>query len=34
VVLTGGITAPVDITGGLAIEVSCAELGSCQVRFV
>jgi 2-oxo-3-hexenedioate decarboxylase len=34
VVLTGGITAPVDLVAGLRIRVSCAELGSCEMRCV
>lgn len=33
VILTGGITAPVDVVSGLKIDVSSAELGSCRVRF-
>jgi 2-keto-4-pentenoate hydratase len=32
VVLTGGITAPVDLVPGLEIRVSCPELGTCRVR--
>lgn len=32
VVLTGGITAPVDLVAGLEIRVSCPELGSCVMR--
>ena len=34
VVLTGGITAPVDLTPGLTVRVSSPELGSCVVRCV
>lgn len=34
VVLTGGITAPIDLTSGLAIRVSSPELGSCDLRCV
>ena len=31
VVLTGGITAPVDLRPGLAIDVSSPQLGSCSL---
>ena len=31
VVLTGGITAPVDLRPGLEITVSSPQLGSCSV---
>lgn len=34
IVLTGGITAPVDLVAGLRIRVSCPELGSCVMRCV
>ena len=34
VVLTGGITAPIDLTAGLTVRVSSPELGSCVVRCV
>lgn len=34
VVLTGGITAPVDLTPGLTVRVSSPELGSCAMRCV
>lgn len=34
VVLTGGITAPVDLTPGLTVRVWSPELGSCAVRCV
>jgi 2-keto-4-pentenoate hydratase len=32
VVLTGGITAPIDLTAGLRVRVSSPELGSCDLR--
>lgn len=32
IVLTGGITAPVDLTPGLRIRVSSPDLGACQLR--
>lgn len=32
VVLTGGITAPTDLTAGLRVHVSSPELGSCDLR--
>lgn len=32
VVLTGGITAPVDLRPGVSIEVSSPDLGSCDLR--
>ena len=32
VVLTGGITAPIDLTAGLVVHVSSPELGSCDLR--
>jgi 2-keto-4-pentenoate hydratase len=32
VVLTGGITAPIDLTAGLRVHVSSPELGSCDLR--
>lgn len=32
VVLTGGITAPVDLAAGLVVEVSSPELGDCSLR--
>ena len=31
VVLTGGITAPIDLQPGLEIEVSSPQLGSCSI---
>lgn len=34
VVLTGGITAPVDLLAGQTVRVSSAELGSCEMRCV
>lgn len=34
VVLTGGITAPVDLTAGLLVRVTSPELGSCELRCV
>ncbi|QSR29354.1 hypothetical protein CFI00_02330 [Nocardioides sp. S5] len=34
VVLTGGITAPIDLAAGLTVSVSSPELGSCAVRCV
>lgn len=34
VVLTGGITAPVDLAAGLIVRVSSPELGSCEMRCV
>jgi 2-keto-4-pentenoate hydratase len=34
IVLTGGITAPVDLGAGLVVRVSSPELGSCEVRCV
>ncbi len=34
VVLTGGITAPIDLTAGLTVQVSSPELGSCAVQCV
>lgn len=34
VVLTGGITAPIDLTPGLTVRVSSPELGSCAVECV
>lgn len=32
IVLTGGITAPIDLTVGLMVRVSSPELGSCEMR--
>lgn len=34
VVLTGGITAPVDLVAGQTVRVSSPELGSCEMRCV
>ncbi len=34
VVLTGGITAPIDLEAGLEIEVSSPQLGSCSLRCI
>ncbi|MGH8938596.1 MAG: 2-keto-4-pentenoate hydratase, partial [Actinomycetes bacterium] len=34
VVLTGGITAPIDLTAGLKVRVSSPELGSCDMQCV
>jgi hypothetical protein len=34
VVLTGGITAPIDLTVGLTVDVSSPELGRCHLRCV
>lgn len=34
VVLTGGITAPVDLAAGLVVRVSSPELGSCEMRCI
>jgi 2-keto-4-pentenoate hydratase len=34
VVLTGGITAPIDLRRGLAVHVSSPELGSCDLHCV
>lgn len=34
IVLTGGITGPVDLGAGLVVRVSSPELGSCEVRCI
>jgi 2-keto-4-pentenoate hydratase len=34
IVLTGGITAPIDLAPGLTVRVSSPELGSCDMRCV
>jgi 2-keto-4-pentenoate hydratase len=34
IVLTGGITAPVDLVRGLLVRVSSPELGACEVHCV
>lgn len=34
IVLTGGITAPVDLVVGRMVRVSSPELGSCEMRCV
>lgn len=34
IVLTGGITAPIDLAAGLVVRVSSPELGSCEMRCV
>lgn len=34
IVLTGGITAPVDLVRGLTVRVSSPELGSCEMHCV
>jgi len=34
IVLTGGITAPIDLTAGLTVRVSSPQLGSCEMRCI